>query len=216
MAGQDKRCYYAWRAIKAEGIRPRSRLQRREGGAQDARRLCNELLAYVTHTKPQQWRIGPAHAGRPALLTGPVGVAAPNISLSHCAFSVAAAITWHGEPGVDVQDVPAGKDFEMLAGYMGWSPALSRGHCWRHGSRFTRTWTQWESWIKTRATPLPPDPMEFRRVVQSGPRGNGDGFFRTVRVEGGWLSVALGRDGRLQSSAVFRRVSARQLASLRA
>jgi phosphopantetheinyl transferase len=211
--GPEAVCFYAWRKI--DGIPAAATRQERVGtGAREARLLCAALLAKVTSSDTSEWRISPPGKGRPSVRSAAPGRVPPRISLSHSGDCVAAAASWHGDPGIDVQVMDRDRDYVALAAYMGWGDSRS----WRHGSRFTRTWTQWECWIKAMAGPLPVDPAGFHQALAQDQAAREldtrSGCFRTLQTPGGWLSLALARNRRLVAGIRFRRVSESQLQAM--
>jgi len=206
-------CFYAWRKI--DGIPASATRQERAGaGAREARVLCAALLAKVTSSDTSNWRISPPGKGRPGVQSAAAEKDAPRISLSHSGDWVAAAASWHGDPGIDIQVMDRDRDYGALAAYMGWGDSQS----WRHGARFTRTWTQWECWIKAMGAPRPADPACFRQALAQDRAAREldtrSGYFRTLRTPGGWLSLALGQNRRLVAGIRFRRVSESQLQAM--
>ena len=149
------------------------------------------------------------------MLAADPGMKLPSISLSHSGNSVAAAASWHAVPGIDIQVMDRDRDYAALAAHMGWIPSLGARKTWHRGSRFTRTWTQWESWFKALDTALPDAMESFQEVLAQDLSTTGTqtraGYFRTLRTPGGWLSVTLSRNQQLQAGAQYRRVSKRRL-----
>ena len=212
--GPDAICHYAWQEIDSIPA-DATRQVRAALGARHARQLCVALLAEITGGDSGSWSISPPGQGRPRVLAAHPGKKLPGISLSHSGNSVAAAASFHGVPGIDIQVMDRDRDYAALAAYMGWIPSLGARKTWHRGSRFTRTWTQWESWFKALDTPLPGARESFQEVLAqdnstTGARAQA-GYFRTLRTPGGWLSVTLGRNQRLQAGAQYRRVSQRRL-----
>jgi phosphopantetheinyl transferase len=212
--GPDPICHYAWQEIDSIPAGA-TRQVRAVLGARHARQLCVALLAEITGGDSGSWSISPPGQGRPRVLAADPGMKLPSISLSHSGNSVAAAASWHAVPGIDIQVMDRDRDYAALAAHMGWIPSLGARRTWRRGSRFTRIWTQWESWFKALDTALPDAMESFQEVLAQDLSTSGmqtqAGCFRTLRTRDGWLSVTLGRNQQLQAGAQYRRVSKRRL-----
>ena len=154
------------------------------------RELLLEMLAALERGTSGNWVLDRSDSGRPIVTAGPAGLALPQVSLSHCGDLIAAAVSWHGQPGIDVEYIRDRVQCERIAKFFHWDRVVPDETLWNTPEKFTRVWTLWEAGVKTSrhaffacADQHFGDMVTATHVNENGP------VARSWQVDNAWVAV---------------------------